>query len=139
MDFNNILKLVRENNLDLEDKSILKSKEFEEYIKSISKKLYEEYNLEQDKLRFLINESTDDVSYIKKDTIYINLGAKSIIEEKDNKLKLILGYYAHEIGHRIFTNFSKRTIYKQSILNNRLLQDKLGFEDEELYENMIKI
>ena len=61
MDFNNILKLVRENNLDLEDKSILKSKEFEEYIKSISKKLYEEYNLEQDKLRFLINESTDDV------------------------------------------------------------------------------
>lgn len=33
MDFNNILKLVRENNLDLEDKSILKSKEFEEYIK----------------------------------------------------------------------------------------------------------
>ena len=46
MDFNNILKLVRENNLDLEDKSILKSKEFEEYIKSISKKLYEEYKLE---------------------------------------------------------------------------------------------
>ena len=76
MDFNNILKLVRENNLDLEDKSILKSKEFEEYIKSISKKLYEEYNLEQDKLRFLINESTDDVSYIKKDTIYINLVQK---------------------------------------------------------------
>lgn len=139
MDFNNILKLVRENNLDLEDKSILKSKEFEEYIKSISKKLYEEYKLEQDKLKFLINESTDDVSYIKKDTIYINLGAKSIIEEKDNKLKLILGYYVHEIGHRIFTNFSKRTIYEQSILNNRLLQDKLGFEDEELYENMIKI
>ena len=45
MDLDSIIKLVRENKLNLEDKSILKSKEFEEYIKIISKKLYEKHNL----------------------------------------------------------------------------------------------
>ena len=98
MDLDSIIKSVRQNKLDLEDNSILKSKEFEEYIKSISSKLYEKYNLNQDKLKFLFDKNIDDVSYIKKDTIYINLASKSINE--GNKLKLILGYYAHEIGHR---------------------------------------
>lgn len=34
MDLDSIIKSVRQNKLDLEDNSILKSKEFEEYIKS---------------------------------------------------------------------------------------------------------
>lgn len=132
MDLDSIIKLVRENKLDLEDNNILKSKEFEEYIKSTSKKLYEKYNLKQDKLKFLIDKNIDDVSYIKNDTIYINLGSKNI--SKGNKLKLILGYYIHEIGHRLFTDFTIRDIYKESILNGNSLE----FDDEELHENMIK-
>lgn len=139
MDFNNILRLVRENNLDLQDESILKSKEFEEYIKSISKKLYEEYNLEQDKLKLLVDKNSDDISYIKKDTIYINLGSKSIRKEKNNKLELILGYYAHEIGHRLFTDFSNKKIYEKLILSGSLSENILEFDDEESYENIIKM
>lgn len=139
MDLDNILKLVRENKLDLENESVLKSKEFEEYIKSVSKKLYEEYNLKQDKIKFLIDKNIDDVSYIKKDTIYINLGSKIIRQEKDNKLKLILGYYAHEIGHRLFTDFSIRDFYEKSILNCDLFEDMLNFEDKELYKNINKM
>ncbi len=132
MDLDSIIKLVRENKLDLEDNNILKSKEFEEYIKSTSKKLYEKYNLKQDKLKFLMDKNIDDVSYINNDTIYINLGSKNI--SKGNKLKLILGYYIHEIGHRLFTDFTIRDIYKESILNGNSLE----FDDEELHENMIK-
>lgn len=139
MDLDNTLRLTRENKLHLEDESILKSKEFEEYIKSISKKLYEKYNLKQDKVKFLIDKNVDDVSYIKKDTIYINLGSKSIRYEKDNKLKLILGYYAHEIGHRLFTNFSIREIYEQSILSGDVFKDTIDFDDEELSENVKKM
>ena len=41
MDLDSIIKSVRQNKLDLEDNMFLKSKEFEEYIKSISSKLYE--------------------------------------------------------------------------------------------------
>ena len=134
MDLDSIIKSVRQNKLDLEDNSILKSKEFEEYIKSISSKLYEKYNLNQDKLKFLFDKNIDDVSYIKKDTIYINLASKSINE--GNKLKLILGYYAHEIGHRLFTNFTIRDIYEESILSGSLLEDLLEFDDKELNENM---
>ena len=78
MDLDSIIKSVRQNKLDLEDKSILKSKEFEEYIKKISSNLYEKYNLNQDKLKFLFDKYIDDVSYIKKDTIYINLASKKI-------------------------------------------------------------
>ena len=136
MDLDSIIKLVRENKLDLEDNNILKSKEFEEYIKSTSKKLYEKYNLKQDKLKFLIDKNIDDVSYIKNDTIYINLGSKNI--SKGNKLKLILGYYVHEIGHRLFTDFTIRDIYEESILNGNLCRNSLEFNDEELHENMIK-
>ncbi len=139
MNLYNILKLVRENNLDLDDRNILKSKEFEEYIKSISKKLYEEYNLEQDKLKILIDENTDDVSYIKEDTIYINLGSKIIRKEKDNRLKLIFGYYAHEIGHRLFTDFSIRKTYEDLILSSSLFEGTLKIENEELHENMLKM
>ena len=62
MDLDSIIKLVRENKLDLEDNNILKSKEFEEYIKSTSKKLYEKHNLKQDKLKFLMDKNIDDVS-----------------------------------------------------------------------------
>ena len=137
MDLDSIIKSVRQNKLDLEDNSILKSKEFEEYIKSISSKLYEKYNLNQDKLKFLFNKNIDDVSYIKKDTIYINLASKSINE--GNKLKLILGYYAHEIGHRLFTDFTIRDIYEESILSGSLLEDLLEFDDKELNENMLKM
>ena len=136
MDLDSIIKLVRENKLDLEDNNILKSKEFEEYIKSTSKKLYEKHNLKQDKLKFLIDKNIDDVSYIKNDTIYINLGSKNI--SKGNKLKLILGYYVHEIGHRLFTDFTIRDIYEESILNGNLCRNSLEFNDEELHENMIK-
>ena len=136
MDLDSIIKLVRENKLDLEDNNILKSKEFEEYIKSTSKKLYEKHNLKQDKLKFLIDKNIDDVSYIKNDTIYINLGSKNI--SKGNKLKLTLGYYVHEIGHRLFTDFTIRDIYKESILNGNLCRNSLEFDDEELHENMIK-
>ncbi|WP_282193029.1 vWA domain-containing protein [Romboutsia ilealis] len=136
MDLDSIIKLVRENKLDLENNNILKSKEFEEYIKSTSKKLYEKYNLKQDKLKFLIDKNIDDVSYIKNDTIYINLGSKNI--NKGNKLKLILGYYIHEIGHRLFTDFSIRNIYEESILSGNLFINSLEFYDEELYENIIK-
>ena len=136
MDLDSIIKLVRENKLDLEDNNILKSKEFEEYIKSTSKKLYEKHNLKQDKLKFLIDKNIDDVSYIKNDTIYINLGSKNI--SKGNKLKLILGYYVHEIGHRLFTDFTIRDIYEESILRGNLCINSLELNDEELHENMIK-
>lgn len=136
MDLDSIIKLVRENKLDLEDNNILKSKEFEEYIKSTSKKLYEKHNLKQDKLKFLMDKNIDDVSYINNDTIYINLGSKNI--SKGNKLKLILGYYIHEIGHRLFTDFTIRDIYEESILRGNLCINSLKFDDEELYENMIK-
>ena len=136
MDLDSIIKLVRENKLDLEDNNILKSKEFEEYIKSTSKKLYEKHNLKQDKLKFLMDKNIDDVSYIKNDTIYINLGSKNI--SKGNKLKLILGYYVHEIGHRLFTDFTIRDIYEESILRGNLCINSLELNDEELHENMIK-
>ena len=136
MDLDSIIKLVRENKLDLEDNNILKSKEFEEYIKSTSKKLYEKHNLKQDKLKFLIDKNIDDVSYINNDTIYINLGSKNI--SKGNKLKLILGYYVHEIGHRLFTDFTIRDIYEESILRGNLCINSLELNDEELHENMIK-
>lgn len=138
MDLNDILILVGKNKLDLEDESILKSKGFKEYIKSISKKLYEKYNLKQDKIKFIINKEIDDVSYIKKDTIYINLGSKNIRNEKDNKFKLILGYYVHEIGHRLFTDFSIRDIYEKSILSGDFFEDILD-SDEKLYEDVKKI
>ena len=136
MDLDSIIKLVRENKLDLEDNNILKSKEFEEYIKSTSKKLYEKHNLKQDKLKFLMDKNIDDVSYIKNDTIYINLGSKNI--SKGNKLKLTLGYYVHEIGHRLFTDFTIRDIYEESILRGNLCINSLELNDEELHENMIK-
>lgn len=137
MDLDSIIKLIRENKLDLDDKGILKSKEFEEYIKSISNKLYEKYDLNQDKLKFLFDKNIDDVSYIKRDTIYINLYSNSISE--GDKFKLILGYYAHEIGHRLFTDFTLRDIYEQSILSGSLRADSLKFDDEESNENIIKM
>ncbi|WP_290060496.1 vWA domain-containing protein [Paraclostridium bifermentans] len=137
MDLDSIIKSIRENKLDLDDKGILKSKEFEEYIKSISNKLYEKYDLNQDKLKFLFDKNIDDVSYIKRDTIYINLYSNSISE--GDKFKLILGYYAHEIGHRLFTDFTLRDIYEQSILSGSLRADSLEFDDEESNENIIKM
>ncbi|MDU3336356.1 nitric oxide reductase activation protein NorD [Paraclostridium bifermentans] len=137
MGLDSIIKSIRENKLDLEDKGILKSKEFEEYIKSISNKLYEKYDLNQDKLKFLFDKNIDDVSYIKRDTIYINLYSNSISE--GDKFKLILGYYAHEIGHRLFTDFTLRDIYEQSILSGSLRVDSLEFDDEESNENIIKM
>ncbi|MCC3868913.1 vWA domain-containing protein [Terrisporobacter mayombei] len=137
MDLDSIIKSVRENKLDLEDKSVLKSEEFEDYIKSTSNKLYEKYKLNQDKLKFLFDKNIDDVSYIKKDTIYINLGSKDIGE--GNKLKLILGYYAHEIGHRLFTDFTIRDIYEKSILSGGLCVDSLEFDNEESNKNMMKM
>lgn len=137
MDLDSIIKSIRENKLDLDDKGILKSKEFEEYIKSISNKLYEKYDLNQDKLKFLFDKNIDDVSYIKRDTIYINLYSNSISE--GDKFKLILGYYAHEIGHRLFTDFTLRDIYEQSILSGSLRVDSLEFDDEESNENIIKM
>lgn len=137
MGLDSIIKSIRENKLDLEDKGILKSKEFEEYIKSISNKLYEKYDLNQDKLKFLFDKNIDDVSYIKRDTIYINLYSNSISE--GDKFKLILGYYAHEIGHRLFTDFTLRDIYEQSILSGSLRVDSLEFDDEEPNENIIKM
>lgn len=137
MGLDSIIKPIRENKLDLEDKGILKSKEFEEYIKSISNKLYEKYDLNQDKLKFLFDKNIDDVSYIKRDTIYINLYSNSISE--GDKFKLILGYYAHEIGHRLFTDFTLRDIYEQSILSGSLRVDSLEFDDEESNENIIKM
>lgn len=140
MDLNRVLKLVREGKIDLEDKDTLKSKEFKEYIESISRVLYEKLNIEQDPISILLDETnSEEVAYIKKDTIYINLGSKSIKEEKNNKLKLILGYYAHEIGHRLFTNFSIRQTYKDSILNNSWYPNLPKFEDEKLNENIIKM
>ncbi len=137
MGLDSIIKSIRENKLDLEDKGILKSKEFEEYIKSISNKLYEKYDLNQDKLKFLFDKNIDDVSYIRRDTIYINLYSNSISE--GDKFKLILGYYAHEIGHRLFTDFTLRDIYEQSILSGSLRVDSLEFDDEESNENIIKM
>lgn len=137
MDLDSIIKLIRENKLDLDDKDILKSKKFEEYIKSISNKLYEKYDLNQDKLKFLFDKNIDDASYIKRDTIYINLYSNSISE--GDKFKLILGYYAHEIGHRLFTDFTLRDIYEQSILSGSLRADSLEFDDEESNENIIKM
>lgn len=137
MNLDSIIKSIRENKLDLDDKGILKSKEFEEYIKSISNKLYEKYDLNQDKLKFLFDKNIDDVSYIKRDTIYINLYSNSISE--GDKFKLILGYYAHEIGHRLFTDFTLRDIYEQSILSGSLRADSLKFDDEESNENIIKM
>lgn len=137
MDLDSIIKLIRENKLDLDDKGILKSKKFEEYIKSISNKLYEKYDLNQDKLKFLFDKNIDDASYIKRDTIYINLYSNSISE--GDKFKLILGYYAHEIGHRLFTDFTLRDIYEQSILSGSLRADSLEFDDEESNENIIKM
>lgn len=137
MDLDSIIKSIRENKLDLDDKGILKSKEFEEYIKSISNKLYEKYDLNQDKLKFLFDKNIDEVSYIKRDTIYINLYSNSISE--GDKFKLILGYYAHEIGHRLFTDFTLRDIYEQSILSGSLRADSLEFDDEESNENIIKM
>ncbi|WP_052951932.1 vWA domain-containing protein [Paraclostridium benzoelyticum] len=137
MDLDSIIKSIRENKLDLDDKGILKSKEFEEYLKSISNKLYEKYDLNQDKLKFLFDKNIDDVSYIKRDTIYINLYSNSISE--GDKFKLILGYYAHEIGHRLFTDFTLRDIYEQSILSGTLRVDSIEFDDEESNENIIKM
>lgn len=137
MDLDSIIKLIRENKLDLDDKDILKSKKFEEYIKSISNKLYEKYDLNQDKLKFLFDKNIDDASYIKRDTIYINLYSNSISE--GDKFKLILGYYAHEIGHRLFTDFTLRDIYEKSILSGSLRADSLEFDDEESNENIIKM
>ncbi len=137
MDIDSIIKSVRENKLNLEDKGILKSKEFKEYIKSISKKLYEKYNLNQDKLKLLFDKNINNVSYITNDTIYINLGSNSMLE--GNKLKLILGYYVHEIGHRLFTDFTVRDIYEKSILSGTLNLDLLEFEDKELDANRLKM
>ncbi|WP_148550197.1 hypothetical protein [Paraclostridium bifermentans] len=66
MDLDSIIKSIRENKLDLDDKGILKSKEFEEYIKSISNKLYEKYDLNQDKLKFLFDKNIDDINLYKE-------------------------------------------------------------------------
>lgn len=141
MDYIKIRKILKNANIKLSDKDIFTTKSFERYLKSTSSDLYTKWNIKQDNLILSWDEDeTMGDAFTKGNNIYIN-SASDIIKSQDSPIKkfqIHLGLYCHEIGHRLFTNFSTRKMYGKSILQGSWFPKEPDIKnDEEL--NLKKI
>lgn len=107
MRFKEIINNINDVNTKLSDIEIFKTKDFSEYLKSISSDLFTKFNIEQNNLILIWNESETREAFTKSYSIYINSTSKIIRDCDSNiqKLKIHLGLYCHEIGHILYTDF----------------------------------
>jgi hypothetical protein len=142
MRFKEIINNINDVNTNLSDKEIFKTKDFSEYLKSISSDLFTKFNIEQNDLILIWNESETREAFTKSDLIYINSTSKIIRDCDSNiqKLKIYLGLYCHEIGHILYTDFFMRKLFEESMLQGIAFPNKFNVEnDTELNENRIQM
>lgn len=103
------------------EKDIYLSPAFAGYLRTVSSAVTKEFALTPNDIKLLWNQKDGMVAATDNHTIYMNLNSMifDYASTKEDRFRITMGLYCHELGHRLFTNFVVNSLFESSLKAGR--------------------
>ena len=111
-----IHKLRRDEKSKITDEEFLSSFAFREYLEDKARIIHKDFGIPDVRTIIFYDAKSEVTAYTENTQYVMNTGHPSIFGTRDEKFFQNLGVHFHEIGHRLFTNFTCFHSFQQNLL-----------------------
>jgi hypothetical protein len=117
-----IKQLIAEKQRTITDRQFFSSRLFAGHLEDIAAAQTRRYGVRRKvSVRVVWEPKNNSVACTDNSIIWINAGFKSItaIKSREERYELIIGFFAHELGHLLYTDFLIPAVYRQFFQTDR--------------------
>lgn len=137
-----IKQLAARKKLLISDKNFFTSSTLKTYFEELAVMLTRRYGFKLGiRVKLLWGGKNDPVAYTDNNTIVINTNNDMVrkYKSREDKLDIIKGLFAHELGHVLFTDFNILESFYDAVSVAKWYPEKPKFKDAQNTENLIEI